>query len=97
MLRAFFHAAIPFALATLPGAFLGAWLVDGFSVEMLNLYYGLFIGCMAMLMYWNATHAKHETLLEIPEGFTYNRGLGIVGEHVKSTILIKMSTGKWAV
>ena len=76
--RVFFHAAIPFALATLPGAFLGSWLVDGFSVEMLNLYYGLFIGCMALLMYWNATHVKHENLLEIPEGFTYNRGLGIM-------------------
>ena len=76
--RVFFHAAIPFALATLPGAFLGSWLVDGFSVEMLNLYYGLFIGCMALLMYWNATHARLENLLEIPPDFTYNRGLGIM-------------------
>lgn len=76
--RVFFHAAIPFAIATLPGAFLGSWIVDGFSVSMLNLYYGIFIGCMAVMMYWNATHAKHENLLEIPAGFTYCRGLGIV-------------------
>lgn len=75
--RVFFHAAIPFALATLPGAFLGSWIVDGFTAGMLNLYYGLFIGCMAILMYWNATHAKHENLLEIPAGFTYNRKIGI--------------------
>ena len=45
---------------------------------MLNLYYGLFIGCMALLMYWNATHARLENLLEIPPDFTYNRGLGIM-------------------
>ncbi len=75
--RVFFHAAIPFALATLPGAFLGSWIVDGFTAGMLNLYYGLFIGCMAILMYWNATHAKHENLLKIPAGFTYNRKIGI--------------------
>ncbi len=76
--RVFFHSAIPFAIATLPGAFLGSWIVDKFTVGMLNLYYGIFIGCMAMLMYWNATRAKHENLLEIPEGFQYNRCIGIV-------------------
>ena len=75
--RVFFHAAIPFAIATLPGAFLGSLIVDRFTAEMLNLYYGIFIGCMAILMYWNATHAKHENLLEIPKGFTYNRKIGI--------------------
>lgn len=75
--RVFFHAAVPFALATLPGAFLGSWIVDRFTLGMLDFYYGLFIGCMALLMYWNATHAKHEDLLEIPAGFKYNRGLGI--------------------
>lgn len=75
--RVFFHAAIPFALATLPGAFLGSWIVDQFTVGMLNFYYGLFIGCMALLMYWNATHVKHENQLEIPEGFRYNRSIGV--------------------
>ena len=76
--RVFFHAAIPFAIATLPGAFLGSWIVDKFTVGMLNLYYGIFIGCMAMLMYWNATRAKHENMLAVPEGFQYNRSIGIV-------------------
>lgn len=76
--RVFFHAAIPFALATLPGAFMGSWIVDRFTLGMLDLYYGIFIGCMAILMYWNATHAKHEIQLEIPAGFRYNRGIGIV-------------------
>lgn len=75
--RVFFHAAVPFAAATLPGAFLGSWIVDRFTVGMLNFYYGIFIGVMAILMYWNATHAKHESLLELPEGFSYNRGIGI--------------------
>lgn len=75
--RVFFHAAIPFALATLPGAFLGSYIVDRFSVGMLNLYYGIFMGCMAVIMYWNATHGKHEDLLELPPDFRYHRGIGI--------------------
>lgn len=76
--RVLFHAAIPFAIATLPGAFMGSWIVDRFTVGMLNLYYGIFMGVMAVLMYWNATHARHENLLELPEGFVYNRSIGIV-------------------
>ena len=75
--RVFFHAAIPFALATLPGAFLGSYIVDRFSVGMLNLYYGIFMGCMAVIMYWNATHGKHEDRLELPPDFRYHRGIGI--------------------
>ena len=76
--RVFFHAAIPFALATLPGAFLGSYIVDKFSVGMLNLYYGIFMGCMAIIMYWNATHAKHADVLELPKDFRYNRWIGII-------------------
>ncbi len=75
--RVFFHAAIPFALATLPGAFLGSYIVDSFTTDMLNFYYGIFIGCMAIIMYWNATHAKHADILELPENFRYNRKAGI--------------------
>ena len=75
--RVYFKAAVPFALATLPGAFFGSYIVDRFSVGMLNLYYGIFMGCMAVIMYWNATHAKHTDMLELPKNFRYNRKIGI--------------------
>ena len=76
--RVFFHAAVPFGLATLPGAFLGSYIVDRFTPGMLNFYYGIFMGCMALIMYWNATHGKHADILELPPDFRYDRRIGIV-------------------
>ena len=41
--RVFFPAAVPFALATLPGAFLGSYIVDDFTGPMLYISYGSFL------------------------------------------------------
>lgn len=76
--RVFFHAAVPFALATLPGAWLGSSIVDKFNMEKLDFYYGLFLLFMACVMYWNATHRPSVELTEIPQGFRYSRALGII-------------------
>ena len=76
--RIFYHAAVPFALATLPGAFFGSYIADLFTGKSLDFYYGCFLFCMAALMYWNNTHKKREEISEIQPGFTYNRPLGIV-------------------
>lgn len=75
--RILYSAAIPFALATLPGAFLGSYIVDAFSFEMLNFYYGIFMGVMAVLIFINSRKKKREDVLELPENFTYNKGIGI--------------------
>ena len=75
--RVYFPAAIPFALATLPGAFLGSYIVDDFTGPMLYISYGSFLLVMALLMYWNATHKKHTDVHTLPAGFTFNRSLGI--------------------
>lgn len=75
--RVFFPAAIPFALATLPGAFLGSYIVDKFTGAMLDFYFGIFLMVMAILMYWNNIHTKRIDVTEIPPGFTFNRKLGI--------------------
>lgn len=74
--RVYFPAAVPFALATLPGAFLGSYIADKFNNQSLNLYFGLFLLCIAMLMLWNCTHRPKK---EIPFGndFHFNRPLGI--------------------
>ncbi len=75
--RVYFKAAVPFALATLPGAFLGSYIVDKFSLTMLNLYFGIFLLFMAVLMYWNATHKHHSDAKELPPGFKFNKSLGV--------------------
>lgn len=75
--RVYFNAAVPFALATLPGAFLGSYIVDSFSGAMLDFYFGIFLVCMAGIMYWNSTHKHHSDIHELPPGFRYNRSLGI--------------------
>ena len=49
--RVFFPAAVPFAIATLPGAFLGSYIVDDFTGPMLYASYGTFLLIMALLMY----------------------------------------------
>ena len=75
--RVFFNAAVPFALATLPGAWLGSAIVDKFDMTKLDFYYGAFLLTMACIMYWNATHRPSTEIVEIPQGFYYNRPLGI--------------------
>ncbi|WP_294342597.1 sulfite exporter TauE/SafE family protein [uncultured Selenomonas sp.] len=75
--RVYFAAAVPFALATLPGAFLGSYIVDDFTGPMLYISYGSFLLLMALMMYWNATHKKHADVHTLPANFTFNRSLGV--------------------
>ena len=75
--RVYFDAAVPFALATIPGAFLGSYIVDKFTGEMLDTYFGIFLLFMAALMYWNSTHKHHNDMKELPKNFRYNKKIGI--------------------
>ncbi len=76
--RVYFNAAIPFAIATLPGAWFGSSIVDDFSGTQLDLYFGIFLLFMACLMYWNNMHKPHTDIMELPQDFQYPRVLGIV-------------------
>ena len=76
--RVLFSAAIPFAIATLPGAVLGSWIVNKFNTPMLDLYFGIFLLLMSIIMYWNSTHKPVSNIMELPKDFQYNRTLGIV-------------------
>lgn len=75
--RVFFRAAIPFALATLPGAFFGSYIVDSFSGPMLDFYFGMFLLIMACIMYWNSTHKPPADIMELPKDFVFNKWIGI--------------------
>ena len=80
--RVFFKAAVPFALATLPGAIIGSKIVDGFSGTELDLYFGLFLLLMASLMGWNATHKHHSDIADIGPDFQFPMGLGIASSFI---------------
>ena len=56
--RVYFKAAVPFALATLPGAFLGGLVSDYFTGPTFSLAYGIFILFIAFIMYWNSANKK---------------------------------------
>lgn len=56
--RVYFKAAIPFAIATLPGAFLGSIASDYFTGPTFSLAYGCFILLMSLLMYWNSANKR---------------------------------------
>lgn len=75
--RVYFKAGVPFAIATLPGAFLGSYIADTFTGQQLNFYFGAFLACVAVIMYWNSTHSKKSDVLKIPAGFKFNKKLGI--------------------
>ena len=76
--RVYFPAAVPFALATLPGAFFGSYIVDRFNQPMLNLYFGIFLLFMASLMYINSRRKPPVDIDQLPENFTYNKSIGIL-------------------
>lgn len=56
--RVYFKAAIPFAIATLPGAILGSIVSDYFTGPTFSLSYGIFILIISAIMYWNAFNKK---------------------------------------
>ena len=75
--RVLFRAAVPFALATLPGAILGSYIVDDFSGPMLDFYFGIFLLLMSLLMGWNATHSHRAEVTEVGPDFQFNQWIGI--------------------
>jgi len=75
--RVYFRAAVPFAIATLPGAFLGSYIVNTFSTPQLDFYYGLFMLAMACIMFFNSRRRPPADVMELPEGFRFNPWIGI--------------------
>ena len=75
--RVFFRAAIPFSLATLPGAFFGSYVADTFNVHMLDFYFGLFLLVMAGIMYWNTRRKPPTDIVMVDKDFKFNMPLGV--------------------
>lgn len=76
--KVFYDAALRFALATIPGAFLGSYLADYFTGSGFNLTFGLFLIVLSGIMYWKSS-TKRATRVDFDKhAFSYNRTLGVI-------------------
>ena len=74
-----FRAAIPFALATIPGAFIGAKLTDYFSGPGFSILFGCTLMVMASVMWWKKNSKRATTSIETfdPQTAKFNVWLGV--------------------
>lgn len=74
-----FRAAIPFALATIPGAFLGGYLSEYFSGPGFSITFGVTLMLLAAFMYWKSKAKRPTTPLEEfdPQSAKFNLWLGV--------------------
>lgn len=76
--RVFFKAAIPFAIATLPGAFIGSWVTNLFTGASFKLYYGIFILFISLIMYWNSNNKKAKATEFNYDKYEQKKYIGII-------------------
>lgn len=76
--KVYYDAGIRFALATIPGAFLGGYVSHFFTSRLFSITFGVLLLFIAVMMYGRATAAaRQESATFDPETFTYNRILGV--------------------
>ena len=75
--KVYYDAAIKFAIATIPGAFLGSYLVEYFTGASFRLTFGVFLMFIAVLMFFRSSPKGASTEFD-KETFQYNRTLGIL-------------------
>ncbi|WP_442891493.1 sulfite exporter TauE/SafE family protein [Dendrosporobacter sp. 1207_IL3150] len=74
--KIFYDAGIKFAIATIPGAFLGSYLAEYFTGSSFRLTFGIFLMCISALMFFRSSPKGTSPEFD-KETFTYNRTLGI--------------------
>lgn len=76
--KVFYDAGIRFALATIPGAFLGGYLSRYFTSRAFSITFGVLLLIIALIMFGRArAAAARETGTFDAATFTYNRVLGV--------------------
>ncbi|MBP7254594.1 MAG: sulfite exporter TauE/SafE family protein, partial [Negativicutes bacterium] len=73
--KVFYKAGLPFALATIPGAFIGSYLTEYFTGESFRLAFGIFILLIATIMLFN-TNPPSNHLPFHKKTFQFNQKLG---------------------
>ncbi|WP_196596181.1 sulfite exporter TauE/SafE family protein [Pectinatus frisingensis] len=76
--RVYFDAALPFAAATLPGAFLGSYADEYFSGGIFDFVFGGMLVMLAGVMYWKSSAPKALAKEFDPKHFVYPKKLGIL-------------------
>ncbi len=73
-----FRAAIPFALATIPGAYAGSYLSEYFSGPGFSITFGVTLALLACFMYWKSKAKRPTTPLdEFDPKAPFNLWLGV--------------------
>lgn len=75
--KIYYDAAVKFAVATVPGAFLGSYMVEYFTGASFRMTFGIFLMLIALLMFFRSSPKGAGTEFD-PASFTYNRTLGII-------------------
>ena len=75
--RVYYDAAIRFSIATLPGAFLGSYLVKYFTGFSFQLTFGVLVIFLAFFMFFRPAKKNADKTFD-KKTFTYNRPLGIL-------------------
>nr|WP_218039527.1 sulfite exporter TauE/SafE family protein [Dendrosporobacter quercicolus] len=75
--KIYYDAAVKFAVATVPGAFLGSYMVEYFTGASFRMTFGIFLMLIALLMFFRSSPKGAGTEFD-PSSFTYNRTLGII-------------------
>ncbi|MDU2064005.1 MAG: sulfite exporter TauE/SafE family protein [Sporomusaceae bacterium] len=75
--KVYYDAAIRFSLATLPGAFLGSYLVQYFTGATFRTAFGVLLLIIAVLMFFRPS-AKGQQPAFDAKTFTYNRVFGVL-------------------
>ena len=77
--RIFLRAAVPFALATVPGAFLGGYISEWFSGPAFSLLFGISLMCLAAVMIIRSNAKKGlKTVEEFDPNGNLNIKLGVI-------------------
>lgn len=75
--KVYYDAAIRFSIATLPGAYLGAYVVQYFTGTTFRLTFGIFTLIIAAIIFFRSS-PKGAAAAFNQESFTYNRTLGVL-------------------
>ena len=77
--RLVLRAAVPFALATIPGAFMGSFVSKWFTGPVFSIAFGTVLGLLGLFMYARSRRAKPSQTCEDfdPETFYFPMGRGV--------------------
>nr|WP_231036417.1 sulfite exporter TauE/SafE family protein [Pectinatus sottacetonis] len=75
--RVYFDAAVPFAIATLPGAFIGSYVDEYFTGRSFDFVFGVVLVILSLIMYWKSSTKRATANSFDPKSFKYPKRLGI--------------------